>query len=124
MSIAQAQTVTPTTIGSWVHLSGLHSEVIANRATEAQTYVIRHSLCVDIMKGSVYQTDTCASSIDRVSIDPAGLISDNKEMDLNVVLNDPDAKYYEHSTTMIFNETGNTIFSSADVKPIVLNPAK
>lgn len=120
--VAQAQNVSPTTIGNWVHLSGLHRDFIMNRSSEAQTYVVRHNICVDIMTSDgIYQQDTCASSIDKVMVDPAGFIGDVKEMDLNVVLSDANVKYYEHSQTIIFNETGDTIFSSNDIKPIVLD---
>lgn len=121
----QANDVAPSVLGSFFHLSGLHRDFIMNMSAETQTYVIRHNICVDIMKNEgIYQTDTCASSIDQVAIDPKGKIGNVKEMDLNVVLSDPSVKYFEHVETIIFNEDGNTIYQSADIKPIVVNPAK
>ncbi|MHB1948068.1 MAG: hypothetical protein ACYCQI_08150 [Gammaproteobacteria bacterium] len=121
-ALAQARNVSPTTIGTWVHLSGFHRDFITNRSSEAQTYAVRRNLCVVISKSEgTYQMDTCASSIDTVTIDPAGFIGNFKELELNVVLSDPNVKYYEHSQTIIFNEVGNTIFSSSDMKPIVFD---
>jgi hypothetical protein len=121
----QANDVPPSILGSFFHLSGMHRDFIMNESSETQTYVIRHNVCVDIMKSEgIYQQDTCASSIDQVELDPKGRIGNVKEMDLNVVLSDPSLKYFEHAETIIFNQDGNTIYQSADIKPIVVNPAK
>lgn len=121
---ALAQNVSPAMLGTWVRLSGVHREFIMNRSSTDQTYVVRHNVCVVINKGDTYQMDTCASSIDSVMLEPNGFIGNFKEMDLNVMLSDPNVKYFSHSETSIFNEAGDTVFSSSDMKPIVLSTSK
>lgn len=105
------------------HLSGDYRIIISNQTETAQNYTIITTVGVGkiLDNGTIQEDYNFAQTIDKVELEPHGALIRQLESELNVKLDDVDAKYIELVDSEVFNDNGDVIYVSDDSKPFSIH---